>query len=404
MVLSVDRSALLPGGFLVLGFSRVAARKNARHVRACQLNQHLDTAVPQTTKSVLVVDDSAFMRRLIAEIVEFRSDYFVVGTACDGVEALQMIRVLSPDIVTLDIAMPQMDGLAALARIMDEMPRPVIVVSAAGSSDLNASAVRALELGAVDFVRKPSGPVSIDLLLVRDELLRALDTASLVNLGELEREEPLGPPRKRVAPGVADKPASRVVVIAASTGGPRALSEVVSRLPADLDAAVVIVQHMPAEFVSTLADRLGQLCPLAVSVATDAESLRAGRVYVAPGDAQLRIRPGRGSAMLKLDSGDPVSGARPAADPLFRSAAAIFKRNVIGVVLSGMGRDGAEGLRTIRGAGGAAIVQDRASSIIHGMPAAALAAAGADKILPAREIGAAIAGLLASDRKVARAG
>jgi len=342
------------------------------------------------------------MRSLIAEIVEFRSDYSVIGMAGDGVEALEMVRVLAPDIVTLDIAMPQMDGLAALARIMEEMPRPVIVISAAGSSDLNASAVRALELGAVDFVRKPSGPVSIDLLLVRDELLRALDTASQVSFGKQEVERRPSPARQRLAPQTEAKAASRVVVIAASTGGPRALSEVVSRLPAGLDAAVVIVQHMPAEFVPTLADRLGQLSSLGGSVAKDGDSLYAGRIYVAPGDAQVRIRPGgRGAATIRVDAAGPQSGARPAADPLFRSAATVFKRNVVGVVLSGMGRDGADGLRTIRGAGGAAIVQDRASSIIYGMPAAALAAAGADKILPAREIAAAIAGLLSSDRRVA---
>ena len=354
----------------------------------------------QTTKSVLVVDDSAFMRSLIAEIVELRSDYSVIGMAADGVEALEMVRVLAPDIVTLDIAMPQMDGLAALARIMDEMPRPVIVISAAGSSDLNASAVRALELGAVDFVRKPSGPVSIDLLAVREEVMRALDIASIVSFGKPDvTERPT--PSERQAPAREEGAATRVVVIAASTGGPRALSEVVSRLPAELDAAVVIVQHMPADFVPTLAARLGQLSRMGVAVARDGEPLRVGRIYVAPGDAQVRIRPGRDSATIKFDAADPLSGARPTADPLFRSAAAVFKRNVVGVVLSGMGRDGAEGLRTIRGAGGAAIVQDRASSIIYGMPAAALAAAGADKVLPAREIAAAIAGLVASHRRVA---
>jgi len=340
------------------------------------------------------------MRSLIAEIVELRSDYSVIGMAADGVEALEMVRVLGPDIVTLDIAMPQMDGLAALARIMDEMPRPVIVISAAGSSDLNTSAVRALELGAVDFVRKPSGPVSVDLLVVREQLMRALDTASLVNFGKPDASERPSPPKHR-APMRDDIVANRVVVIAASTGGPRALSEVVSRLPADLDAAVVIVQHMPADFVPTLAVRLGQLSRMGVAVAQDGDALKVGRIYVAPGDAQVRIRPGPDGPTIRIDAADPMSGARPAADPLFRSAAAVFKRNVVGVVLSGMGRDGAEGLRTIRGAGGAAIVQDRASSIIYGMPAAALAAAGADKVLPAREIAAAIAGLVASHRRVA---
>jgi len=222
--------------------------------------------VAQTTKSVLVVDDSAFMRSLIAEIVELRSDYSVIGMAADGVEALEMVRVLAPDIVTLDIAMPQMDGLAALARIMDEMPRPVIVISAAGSSDLNASAVRALELGAVDFVRKPSGPVSIDLLAVREEVMRALDTASIVSFGKPDLAERPTPPKRR-APEREERAATRVVVIAASTGGPRALSEVVSRLPADLDAAVVIVQHMPSDFTGAFAARLNNDPKIAVEVA-----------------------------------------------------------------------------------------------------------------------------------------
>ncbi len=355
----------------------------------------------QTTKRVLVVDDSAFMRRLVAELVEQRADFSVIGTACDGVETLEKIRALAPDIVTLDIAMPQMDGLAALERIMDEMPRPVIVVSAAGSADLNASAVRAFELGAVDFVRKPSGPVSIDLVEVRDQLFRALDTASLVSFGtDLKRVGVNAQPR-RVTARALPKVARRVIVIAASTGGPRALSDVVSRLPPDFEAAVLIVQHMPPEFIPTLADRLGQVGPLPVSVATHGEAVLGGHVYLAPGNGQLRVCGGRGAATIEIVAGDPLCGLRPSADPLFETAARVFGRSVIGVVLSGMGRDGSEGLRSVRGAGGAAIVQDRASSIIYGMPAAALATAGADAVVSARRVVDAITALLAHDRRVA---
>lgn len=357
--------------------------------------------MPEKTKSVLVVDDSAFMRRLIAEVVELRDDYRVVGTAADGFEALESIRALSPDIVTLDVAMPRLDGLATLERIMKEMPLPVIVVSAAGSSDENASAVRALELGAVEFVRKPSGPVSIDMLVVREQLLRALDAASVVKFGECERAaaEPRvvrGPTRT-----VLPKNAARAVVIAASTGGPRVLAEVVSRLSADLDAAVLIVQHMPAEFIPTLAARLGDLTALSVTVAADGDPLLSGRIYLAPGHGQIRLRRGTYSVTIEIDAGDPLCGASPSADPLFQSVAKIFGRNAIGVVLSGMGRDGAEGLRSLRGAGGAGVVQDRATSIIYGMPAAALEAAGADAVVPSREIAAVINDLLMANRRVA---
>ncbi|HYN83570.1 MAG TPA: chemotaxis-specific protein-glutamate methyltransferase CheB [Gemmatimonadaceae bacterium] len=357
--------------------------------------------MPEKTKRVLVVDDSAFMRRLIAEVVELRDDFRVVGTAADGFEALASIRSLSPDIVTLDVAMPRLDGLATLERIMEEMPLPVIVVSAAGSSDENASAVRALELGAVEFVQKPSGPVSIDMLVVREQLLCALDAASAVRFGE--REPAAAEPRVVQRPGrtVLPKNATRAVVIAASTGGPRALAEVVSRLSADLDAAVLILQHMPAEFIPTLAARLGELTALPVTVAADGDPLFSGRLYLAPGDGQVRLRRGTYCVTIEIDAGDPLCGARPSADPLFQSVAKIFGRNAIGVVLSGMGRDGAEGLRSLRGAGGAGVVQDRATSIIYGMPAAALEAAGADAVVPSRDIAAVINDLLTANRRVA---
>ena len=356
--------------------------------------------MPEKTKRVLVVDDSAFMRRLIGEVVELRDDFCVVGTASDGLEALDSIRALSPDIVTLDVAMPRLDGMATLERIMDEMPRPVIVVSAAGSAEENASAVRALELGAVEFVRKPSGPVSIDLLVVRDELLRALDAASVVRFGE--RTPAVQPPHVRAALRPASrKNATRVVVIAASTGGPRALAEVVSGLSPDLDAAVLIVQHMPSEFIPTLAARLSELTTLPVTVAADGDPVLSGRVYLAPGDGQLRLRRGTYSVTMEVGAGGPLSGSRPSADPLFESAARIFGRKTVGVVLSGMGRDGAEGLRSVRGAGGSGVVQDRATSIIYGMPAAALDAAGADAVVPSREIAAVINDMVTAPRRVA---
>jgi two-component system chemotaxis response regulator CheB len=190
-------------------------------------------------------------------------------------------------------------------------------------------------------------------------------------------------------------------VIAASTGGPRALAEIASRLPARLDAAIVIVQHMPSEFIPTLADRLAQIGALPVSVADDGERLIAGHIYIVPGEGQAIITRTSAGATIGMEARDPRFTSRVAADPLFASAAAAFGRRAIGVVLSGMGRDGAEGLRSIRGVGGGAIVQDRASSLIYGMPAAALAAAGADRIAAAREIAAAISSMVSPGRRVA---
>ena len=348
-----------------------------------------------------MVDDSAFMRRLITEIVESRPEFLVVGTARDGADALVKVRMLRPDIVTLDIQMPVVDGLTALSGIMSEMPRPVVMLSAAGSASDNSLTIRALELGAVDFVRKPSGPVSIDLTGVRTELIRALSAAAMVRV-------PHAPPALRVErpePPVREArradPASSAVVIAASTGGPKALSEVVAHMPDGFNAAVLVVQHMPEEFLHSLARRLSQLGPLPVEVARHGEPVLSGRVYLAPGNRHMSVVTQQGSVVVRTDDGPAICGVRPSADPLFMSAAKVFGGNLVGVVLTGMGRDGSEGLRAVRAAGGGAIVQDRASSIIYGMPRAALAAAGADRVVAPRLVGSAVADLLSLRRAVA---
>ncbi|MEX2111367.1 MAG: chemotaxis response regulator protein-glutamate methylesterase [Gemmatimonadaceae bacterium] len=331
--------------------------------------------------TVLVVDDSAFMRKLIAEMVELDGAFKVIGSAADGVEALDKIRTLRPDIVTLDIEMPRLDGLQTLVQIMAEMPRPVVMLSAAGSEKGNEMTLRALECGAVEFVRKPSGPISIDLVTVRADLMAALKAALSMNLAGVKT-----PAR---ASGALDAPtatrksavrATRVVGIASSTGGPRALGEIIPQLSDDLGAAVLIVQHMPRDFTRSLAQRLDLLSPLAVREGVDGETVLENRVYVAPGGHHMTLTGSPGAASLRLDSSPTVWGVRPAADPLFASIAETFGAAAIGIVLTGMGRDGAEGLRRIRVAGGLGVVQDRESSIIYGMPHAALEVAGADYI------------------------
>ncbi|HET7583410.1 MAG TPA: chemotaxis response regulator protein-glutamate methylesterase [Gemmatimonadaceae bacterium] len=339
-------------------------------------------------RTVLVVDDSAFMRKLVSEIVDASGEFRVVGTARDGVDALRKIHALDPDVVTLDIQMPQLDGLQTLGYIMSETPRPVVILSAAASSEADQLTLRALELGAVDFVHKPSGPISLDLISVRDRLMEALRASTQVNL----RGVPvLARPRTdgaapTPAPGNGASTANRLVAIAASTGGPRALAEVIPALPNPLGAAVIVVQHMPAGFTRSFAERLDVLSRLVVTEAREGDVLRQDRVYVAPGGYHLRLRPGEYGIALTLDDSPPIWGVRPSADPTFRSVAELFGPAALGVVLTGMGRDGAAGLRAIHDAGGRGIVQDRETSIIYGMPQAALQGGGADVEAPLRRI------------------
>ena len=345
-------------------------------------------------KSVLVVDDSAFMRKVVSELVSGSNEFRVIGTARNGYDALKQIHTLEPDIVTMDIEMPELDGIQALGYIMSETPRPVVMLSGAETDDSRDHTIRALELGAVDFVRKPSGPVSLDLPTVRDQLLAALRAAACVNLRGVDI---LARPRQSGTWRVPERTggATRVVVIAASTGGPRALAEVIPNLTPTLDAAVLVVQHMPGGFTASLAQRLNDMSPLRVVEAKDGDRIVHNRVYLAPGGYHMRVAIRDGLPTLTLDTAAPIWGVRPAADPLFRSAAQIFGPSVVGVVLTGMGRDGAEGLRTIRDAGGQGVVQDQMTSTIYGMPQAALVTAGADRVAPLVEVAPAVADLLA---------
>lgn len=366
--------------------------------------------------TVLVVDDSAFMRRVITDILSRTDEFRVVGTARDGHDALRKIHQLDPDLVTMDVEMPGLDGLAALGYIMSETPRPVVMLSAY-TTERGEATMRALDYGAVDFVAKPSGTISLNLDTVSDRLLDALRAAASANLSVLPMRmvrraaalpapaplpggsasmpvaPPLAPGTEREPPAAAPVPrtgvsAASAVVIAASTGGPRALTEIIPRLRAPLGAAVLVVQHMPPRFTKTLAERLDGMGGLPVSEAVDGETVRADHVYLAPGDFHMRVvRDARG-VRIALDQEPTVWGVRPAADPLFRSAAEVFGGRTVGVVLTGMGKDGAEGLGAVVRAGGLGIAQDRATSVIFGMPAAA--ARTADQVLPLDQISAGI--------------
>ena len=356
--------------------------------------------------TVLVVDDSALIRTMVREVIAEFGDFVVVGTARDGADALRQVHELNPDIVTLDIEMPGMDGIATLRELMRDAPRPVVMLSGAetrGDVDLT---LLALELGAVDFVRKPNAAGTQQVRQVAERLHEALRAAAIVNLRGPAAVAGI-PAIRRTPPGLRrvtpDTRAARAAVaIASSTGGPRALMEVIPGFGRELDAAVLIAQHMPPGFTAGLARRLNDESVLAVTEARDGEPLLPNHVYVAPGGWHMRVRAvehgvGHG-ARIVLDDSPTVWGVRPAADLLFASVAELFGSASVGVVLTGMGRDGSAGLAAIRAAGGGAVVQDRDSATIYGMPLAALESAGADRVVSLHGVTAAVETLLHARR------
>ena len=332
---------------------------------------------------VLVVDDSVFMRRMITDMIEGFPGFRVVGTAADGEAALRAIAEHDPDIVTLDIEMPRLDGFGVLERVMAGKPRAIVVLSAY-TGEGSESALRALELGAVDVVAKPSGPVSFDVAKVEAQLYDSLRAARIADLGALLRE------RSGKPVGVSSAEKDAAVVLAASTGGPRALSYILSALPADLGASVLVVQHMPSGFTAALAVRLAAIAQLPVAEATGGDVVTSNRVFIAPGDFHMRVRRVDGDVRIALDQKELVNGTRPAADALFPTAAEAYGERCVGVVLTGMGRDGAAGLAGIRAAGGRTLVQDESSSVVYGMPGRAVEVGAAEQVLPLGDIPGAI--------------
>lgn len=355
---------------------------------------------------VLIADDSAFVRRAVERMLAPVPQIDVVGNASNGEEAIRLATDLRPDVVILDVNMPGIDGIAALRTIMAEAPTGVLMLSTLTQQGAGTT-LNALELGAVDFLDKTSAGTVMDLYtlapLLREKVLAVAGAAVPPSPESDPAPTPAGEPAgvgaaPASAPPAARRPTARcrfdVVVIGASTGGPRALAEVLSHIPADFGAGIVVAQHMPSGFTETLADRLDRCCPLTVREGRDGDAVGPGLALIIPGGTHATIEREGGQLVLRTTKGTADLIHRPNINLLFCSAAAAAGDGTIGVVLTGMGNDGARGLEAIREAGGRTVAESESSAVIFGMPRAA--AAFAQRVLPLKQIGEGLVELCAT--------
>jgi two-component system, chemotaxis family, protein-glutamate methylesterase/glutaminase len=356
---------------------------------------------PTSNKTrVLIVDDSAFMRKVLENIFSADPLLQVAGHAKDGREAVALAESLKPDVITMDINMPHVDGLQATAQIMTTNPRPIVIVSSE-SKEGASSTLKALELGAIEFVAKASGAIDLDMQSVREELLRKVKMAAKVRVvrtasrlaAALQSASPAPAPISRPAPASHTAPSNSdqrfpVVVLAASTGGPATVMRLAPGFTKEFPGAVILVQHMPASFTTQYAAQLAEFTEIPVKEAENGETLQPGNFYICPGGQHLKVNP-LGRIQLDGTTGR-VNGYLPNIDLTMESVAIFAGAHSIGAVLTGMGADGAQGAKAIRKAGGLVIAQDEATSVIFGMPAEAIKLNVVEQVLGIDDIYAAI--------------
>ncbi len=337
---------------------------------------------------VLVVDDSFLMRKIIADAINSDPALEVVYKAKNGQEGLQKILELKPDIVTLDINLPIMNGLSVLQEVMEKQPCKVIMLSAY-TREGAADTMKALEAGAIDFIAKPSGEISLDIYKLKDEIISKIKLAAKIKeskfLNAISEESSFRHPREKAIA------ARKLVIIGASTGGPKAVLEIMQDIPAGLPAAFLIVQHMPAGFTATFAERLSWQSKLKAKEAQEGDPVMADKILVAPAGYHLILEQNAKELKARLNQDSLVNFVRPSIDVTMYSAAEVFNsKGIIAVILTGMGKDGLDGCRKIKEAGGTVIIQDEASSVVWGMPGAVYEAGLSDKVLPVSKIAEAI--------------
>ena len=356
---------------------------------------------------VLVVDDSALVRGLLAKIISLQPDMECVGTACDPLAARELIRNLNPDVITLDVEMPRMDGIDFLAKLMRLRPMPVVMVSTLTERGADVT-LRALELGAVDFVAKPKIGVADGLRQLAEDITDKVRTAASAQVRRRPAAAAVGtgktgaqaagaaacgvrpadtPPN--APPNIGRLSTEKIIFIGASTGGTEATKEVLMNLPADAPA-VVITQHMPPGFTKSYAARLDGLCRIRVKEAVDGDRILPGHAYIAPGGFHLTVERSGANYLARVRDGEPVNRHKPSVEVMFESAARVVGPNALGVMLTGMGADGAAAMKTMRDAGSHNVCQDEASCVVYGMPREAIAHGAAHEVLPLQRIAPAL--------------
>jgi two-component system chemotaxis response regulator CheB len=332
---------------------------------------------------VMVVDKSALMRKLITDMLISAPEIEVIGKAYNEEDAIEKVTRLKPDVVIMDIKMPVLDGLQALGYIMSECPTPVIMLGAENSAE---GMITAFQYGAVDFFQKPSGNIGVDIASLKDELIKKVKAAAGVKTARLCFIEEKRIQDKTEHDIAKRKRTRKIVVIGTSTGGPRALQQVIPLLPHTLDAAILIVQHMPPGFTKSLADRLNQQSLMKVREAREGDRIESGIILIAPGDYHMTVKQqrieGKTTEVISLNRDEKVHGVRPSVDVLLNSVAQIYNKDALCVILTGMGSDGALGIRKIKHAGGKVIAEHESTCVVYGMPRVIIEQNLADYILP----------------------